>query len=214
MNRHLSWLTALVVLLAVPWSGNNAAAQTQEEEGTSQPVVVGNVLISPVPLSASQVKEIAQRYAASSEATAGSLGPLPVSRWDACSTFDPELRKVSYFDGGVYLRCGNAAKWGYWHIKAEHRSQFVTLSYPTDMRWEDLLYWPIYYAITDPQVKKAYSTAHEACRSRQLLLYDTVRAQLVSAKIYRTVYTYQQPSGADLPNGTIITTYPSGYHCG
>ena len=137
------------------------------------------------------------------------VGPLPANKWDACAVWDSRWHKVTDVGYGVALLCGGASlRWGYRHIKAEHKKDYESLVYNTNIRWEDLMYWGVWYAINSPEAIKSNSSTHKACRSRQLLLYNRVTGQLISAKVYRVIYTYRQPAGSALPNGTILTTLP------
>lgn len=143
----------------------------------------------------------------------GEIGKLPVNKWDACSVTDDTIHVVSDFGSGVKLTCGKASySWGYWHIKEKHMSQYSQLVYATDLNWQDLLYWSIWWSIKNPE-KTTTSDGkppYKACRSRRLYLYNKVTGQLISDKTYRVIYTYRQPSSASLSDGTILTSLPDG----
>lgn len=172
------------------------------------------MLISPHPLSPQDVKAIAARKVPTIR-SASEVGPLPRQTWDSCSVFDSRFHVVTEFGGGVRLLCGKEGlRWGYWHIKSDHRAQFVTLTYNTKIGWEDLMYWAAWYSIKYPEAIRSNTATQKACRSHKLYLYNTVTGQMTSDKVYRTIYMWNKPAGASPASGTIITVLPdSRGHC-
>lgn len=101
-----------------------------------------------------------------SQGAAGELGPAPA--WGACGVFTSDNKVVATYSGGVRLTCGSE-KFGYRHIKRDHRSQFETLAAPTALNWRDLAHWAIESNMKDPD-RRVQQNANTACRVRVLYL--------------------------------------------
>lgn len=127
------------------------------------------------------------------------LGPAPVL--GACGVFTPENKVVyKYWNNtGRTLYCGND-RYGFRHIRKNHRTQFQTLAAIGGLQWWDLMHWAIYYNYKDPDYVR-YQGDGKTCRSRSL--YLGTRSGKPYSQIFRVI------TGS---NG-VITAYPSSKHC-
>ncbi len=127
------------------------------------------------------------------------LGPAPVL--GACGVFTPDNKVVyKYWNNtGRTLYCGND-RYGFRHIRKNHRAQFQTLAAIGGLQWWDLMHWAIYYNYKDPDYVR-YQGDGKTCRSRSL--YLGTRSGKPYSQIFRVI------TGS---NG-VITAYPSSKHC-
>lgn len=140
-------LAACLTTFPPPARAESGGGRQNEATTTnsSSPHIAGNFILSPHPLSDSQIQHFSGRVQA---AASGEVTSYPTDAWHACGAFSSRWQQVADFGSGVKLLCGpngtingHAYPWGYWHIKYRHMDEMQTMMYATNNTWTDLLYW-------------------------------------------------------------------------
>jgi hypothetical protein len=105
--------------------------------------------------------------------------------WAVCGDSDSSQKEVTsydryrmtavtgqYIDGGSSrLRCGSN-RWGYWHIVANHQSEWEQMARSTRQNWRDVADFAISNTLGDPDPGGTYRADNDTfCFQRVVFLY-------------------------------------------
>ena len=194
----MKWSTAIAVGLGLlMWTGVSTANAATSDPVDSQPQFVWTA--DPSPLGVAD----AVKRSAGSSAAAAAVAAAPKT-WAGCGvTADPN-KVVRTFPLAKVLRCGNS-NYGYWHIFAQHKSQFEQKAAGTYQNWRDIADIGMYASISNSTTTKYRASNDTTCYSRKIYLVNLQNNQTVGSTIVRTVTGNR--------SNNVITAFPSSGYC-
>lgn len=190
-----AWLVAVAVAVGVVASSGSLAAQAVGSNPSAPAQVQAIWTADPSPAGVA---------AAVQRASGSQVAAATAQTWAGCGVGVDPNKVVRTFPHSKVLRCGNA-NFGYFHIFAQHKSQFEQKAALTGQNWRDVADIGMNASLSDSTVTKFRDANDTTCYSKQIYLVNLQNNQTVDTTIVRTVTGNR--------SNNVVTAFPSSGYC-